>query len=70
MNKDDVLKIIDGRTYYYTDYVYYLYDELKKRDEIIKEVREYNESILKERWYGGNEKEYAEHNLEILDKVD
>ena len=30
MNKDDVLKIIDGRTYYYTDYVYYLYDELKK----------------------------------------
>ena len=43
---------------------------LELLNSIIKEVREYNEEILKENWYGGNEKKYAKHNLEILDKVE
>ena len=41
---------------------------LQQKENIIKEAREYNEEILKESWYGGNEKKYAKHNLEILDK--
>ena len=36
---------------------------LKQR---IDKAIEYNKSILKENWYGGNEKEYAKKNLEIL----
>lgn len=45
-----------------------LIKKLDNKQNIIKEVREYNEEILKENWYGGNEKKYAKHNLEILDK--
>lgn len=53
---------------YTQKYIDKLEDQLQQKENIIKEVREYNESILKERWYGGNEKEYAKHNLGILDK--
>jgi len=42
--------------------------KIERLNNIINEVREYNEEILKESWYGGNEKNYAKHNLEILDK--
>ncbi len=59
MNKDDVLKIINGKTYYYTDYVYYLYEQLRKKDEIIKEVREYIEK---------HPVDACHYILEILDK--
>jgi hypothetical protein len=47
-----------------------LLDYIQQKENIIKEVREYNEEILKENWYGGNEKEYAKHNLKILEKGD
>ena len=41
---------------------------LQQKENIIKEVREYNEKVIKEGWYGGFEKDNAKHNLEILDK--
>ena len=76
MNKDDVLKVIEGKTYYCTDYIYFLYEELRKRDEIIKEVREYIET--KYDYLLGNEtfldhdeiidRKQIKHILEILDK--
>lgn len=40
-------------------------DKAKLRNRINKAI-EYNKSILKEKWYGGNEKKYAKKNLEIL----
>lgn len=78
MNKDDVLKFIDGKTYYYTDYIYFLYEELRKRDEIIKEVREYIMSELITEWDIKNNGYVSGSDLpanaitpilEILDKV-
>lgn len=36
------------------------------QNERIDKAIEYNKSILQESWYGGNEKEYAKTNLEIL----
>lgn len=43
MNKDDVIKFIDGKVYYYSDYINFLYKQLELKDGIIKEVREYIE---------------------------
>jgi hypothetical protein len=45
-----------------------LNDLLQQKENIIKEVREYNEKIIEEGWYGGFEKDNAKHNLEILEK--
>lgn len=39
---------------------------IQEKEEIIYKAIEYNKSILKENWYGGNEKKYAKTNLEIL----
>ena len=39
-------------------------------DGRIDKAIEYNKNILKEKWYGGNEKKYAKTNLEILGEKD
>ena len=44
MDKDDVIKFIDGKVFYYSDYINFLYKQLELKDNIIKEVREYIES--------------------------
>ena len=41
-------------------------DNLLGLQQRIDKVIEFNKNILKESWYGGNEKEYAKTNLEIL----
>ena len=41
MTKEDVLKLIDGRTYYYTDYIYFLYEQLEIKDLILKALHKY-----------------------------
>ena len=44
MDKDDVIKFIDGKIFYYSDYINFLYEQLELKDNIIKEVREYIET--------------------------
>ena len=48
------------------EYIKELQQENKQLKEEKKQAIEYNKSILKEKWYGGNEKKYAKKNLEIL----
>jgi hypothetical protein len=39
MNRDDVIKFIDGKIFYYSDYINFLYEQLQLRDKTIKEAR-------------------------------
>lgn len=43
-----------------------MYEDLDIAYDKIDKAIEYNKNILKESWYGGNEKKYAKTNLEIL----
>ena len=43
-----------------------LRNENKHLQDKIDKAIEYNKNIIKESWYGGNEKKYAKTNLEIL----
>lgn len=61
MDKDDVIKFIDGKIFYYSDYINFLYEQLELKDNIIKEVREYVSKIIVDEIY-------TKCILEILDK--
>ena len=41
MNKDDIMKIIDGVVYYHYDYTDFLYRQLEIRDLILKALHKY-----------------------------
>jgi hypothetical protein len=43
---------------------------IDKQKQVLVKIKEFNKSILKERWYGGNEKDYAKKNLEILEEIE
>ncbi len=75
MNRDDVIKFIDGKVFYYSDYINFLYEQLQLRDEIIKEVREYienNKQYAELEDYEKNGEYYIDEIglLQILDKVE
>lgn len=38
MNKDEIIKIIDGIPYYNYDYIGFLYNELADRDKILNKI--------------------------------
>lgn len=67
MNRDDVIKFIDGKIFYYSDYINFLYEQLQLRDEIIKEARELLKATeIENSWF----KQFKKKQLEILDKVE
>lgn len=72
MNKDDVIKFIDGKVFYYSDYINFLYKQLELKDNIIKEVREYIEKTYEDYKNEDGSLPLTLHDqelLEILDKV-
>ena len=46
MNKEDVIKLIDGIPFYRYEYTDFLYEKLQKKDEIIKEAIDYMEQAI------------------------
>ena len=40
MNKENIMKTIDGELYYYYDYVYWIYDEMKRLQEENEKLKE------------------------------
>ena len=52
MNKDDIMKIIDGIVYYHYDYTDYLYRQLEIRDLILKAL---HKQFTKHEHYEENE---------------
>lgn len=54
--RPDLLKIIDGSIYYSFDYTDYLYRELEKKDNIINELENWLELLVKVDF------EYTEYN--------
>lgn len=64
MNKDDVIKFIDGKVFYYSDYINFLYQQLELKDNIIKEAREFIKEMPSDEYIGYWKKEI----FEILDK--
>ena len=67
-------QVIDGTSYYTEEYVKYLQSQLKAKEEVIKEAREYNQKIADD-YLKEDDCEYcdgryatATHNLEILSK--
>jgi len=66
MNRDDVIKFIDGKIFYYSDYINFLYEQLQLRDKTIKEARELLKATeIENSWF----KQFKKKQLEILDKV-
>lgn len=65
MNRDDVIKFIDGKIFYYSDYINFLYEQLQLKDEIIKEARKLLKATeIENSWF----KQFKKKQLEILDK--
>lgn len=48
MNKDDIMKVIDGVVYYHYDYTDYLYNIINKAIEYIELVKDFNKEYEKD----------------------